>query len=80
MRVPPRQIKSVVKNVISNLVPSVNVDELRLPGKSCAAYMRSHEIPTISDVHKATKLIDAQQWHLNSDVAQPCNSKRKWHS
>ena len=33
MRVPPRQMKSVVKNVISNLVPSVNVDELRLPGR-----------------------------------------------
>ena len=67
MRVPPRQIKSVVKNVIGNLVPSVNVDEFRLPGKSCAAYMRSHEMPTISDVHKATKLMHAQQWHLNSD-------------
>ena len=32
IRVPPRQIKSVVKNVISNLVPSVNVDELCLRG------------------------------------------------
>ena len=36
-------------------------------GKSCAAYMRSHEMPTISDVHKATMLMHAQQWHLNSD-------------
>ena len=67
MRVPPRQIKSVVKNVISNLVPSVNVGEFHLPGKSCAAYMHSHEMPTISNVHKATKLMQAQQWHLNSD-------------
>ena len=56
MRVPPGQIKSVVKSVISNLVPSVNVAELRLPGKSCAAYMRSHEMSTISDVHKATQV------------------------
>ena len=56
MRVPPGQNKSVVKNVISNLLPSVsvNVDKLHLPGKSCAAYMRSHEMPTISNVHKAT--------------------------
>ena len=67
MRVPPGQIKSLVKNVISNMVPSANVDELRLPGKSCAAYMRSYEMPTISDVQKATKLTQAQQWHLNSD-------------
>ena len=65
--VPPGQIKSVVKNVISNMVPSANVDELRLPGKSCAAYMRSYEMPTISDLQKATKLTQAQQWHLNSN-------------
>ena len=62
MCVPPRQIKSVV-----NLVPSVNVDKLRLPGKSCAAYMHCHEMPIISDIHKATMLMHAQQWHLNSD-------------
>ena len=42
------------------------MDELRLPGKSCAAYMRGHEMPTISDIHKAV-LMHAQQWHLNSD-------------
>lgn len=60
LRIPPRQIKSVVKNVISNLLPSVNVDELCLPGKSCAGYMRSEEMPTISNVHKATTLTKAQ--------------------
>ena len=67
MRIPPRQIKTVVRNVISNLLPSVDAEKLRLPGKSCAAYMRSDEMPTISSVQKATELIQAQQWHLNSD-------------
>ena len=54
---------------VTYIVPSVNVVELHLSEKSCAACMRSHEMPTISDVHKATKLMHAQQWHLNSDGA-----------
>ena len=67
MRLPPGQIKAVVRNVITHLVPHVDSGKLRLPGKSCATYMRSQEMPTISRVHKATDLIQTQQWHLNSD-------------
>ena len=41
MHIPPAQIKTVVANVITCLNPMADMDELRLPGKSCAAYMRS---------------------------------------
>ena len=67
MRVPPAQIKTVVTNVISYLNPSVDIDILRLPGKSCATYMRSQEMPTISQAQKANELMQKDQWLLNSD-------------
>lgn len=67
MRMPPSQIKTVVKNVINHLIPSVDDTELRLPGKSCAAYMRSQEMPTISQAQKASELLKNDQWLLNSD-------------
>ena len=67
MRIPPAQIKTVVTNVISCLNLSVDIDGLRLPGKSCAAYMRSQEMPTISRAQKANELMQKDQWLLNSD-------------
>ena len=67
MRIPPGQIKTVVANVISCLNLSVDVNALRLPGKSCAAYMRRQEMPTISRAHKANELLKEDGWLLNSD-------------
>lgn len=67
MRIPPAQIRAVVTNVVSCLIPSIDVGELRLPGKSCAAYMRSQEMPTISRAQKANELMHEDQWLLNSD-------------
>ena len=67
MKIPPAQIKTVISNVICHLVPSIQTDDLRLPGKSCANYMRSQEMPTISEVQKASELMQEKQWHLNSD-------------
>ena len=67
MRLPPRQIEAVVKNVIMYLVPHMDTKKLRLPQKSCASYMRSQEMATISRVQKAADLMQSQQWHLNSD-------------
>ena len=34
----------------------MNVDQLRLPQKSCAGYMRQEELRTICNAHKATML------------------------
>ena len=67
MHISPSKIRAVVTNVISHLIPSVNDSQLRLPGKSCAAYMRSQEMPTISQAQKASELMKSDQWCLNSD-------------
>ena len=45
----------------------MDTKKLRLPQKSCASYMRSQEMATISRVQKAADLMQSQQWHLNSD-------------
>ena len=67
MRIPPGQIKTMVTNVISCLNLSVDVNALRLPGKSCAAYMRRQEMLTISRAQKADELLKEDGWLLNSD-------------
>ena len=67
MHVPPAQIRTMVTNVISYLNPSVDIDELRLPGKSCPTYIRSQEMQTISQAQKANELMQKDQWLLNSD-------------
>ena len=54
-RIPPAQIK-LMQNVLQRMRPSVNVDKIRLPGKSCASCM----------MHKSAELSKQQQWHLNS--------------
>ena len=54
-------------NVISYLKPSVDIDKLCSPGKSCATYMHSQEMPTISQVQKANELMQNDRWLLNSD-------------
>ena len=53
MRIPPGRIRPIIENVIRSLLPSVSLENIRLPKKSCAFYMRSKEMPTIR--------------HLNSD-------------
>ena len=57
----------MVTNVITCLNLTADMDRLRLPGKSCASYMRSQEMPTISQAQKADELIKNDQWLLNSD-------------
>ena len=57
----------MVTNVINHLIPSVHETELRLPGKSCAAYTRRQEMPTFSQAQKASELMKNDRWLLNSD-------------
>lgn len=63
----PDQVRSIVATVLGKLCPSINIASLKLPGKSCANYMRMGEMPTVSDVHKATSLTELNQGHFNSD-------------
>ena len=64
----PEKISTTISSVLNKLCPSIDTSSLKLPSKSCANYMRQAEMPTISNVHKATNLTNtAQQGHINSD-------------
>ena len=84
MCLPPAQIKTVVRNIISHLFPSIQAEKVRLPGKSCASYMRHEEMPTVSRVQKHSELLQSQEWHLNSDGTTLQQQKKvgffnQWH-
>ena len=55
-QVPVSKIASIIRSVLKCFNPSLNVDQLRLPQKTCAGYMRREELKTICDAHKATML------------------------
>ena len=50
---PVSKITIIIQNALKCFDPSVNLDEIRLPKKSCAAYMRQAELKTVCDCHKA---------------------------
>ena len=58
-------------------MPSLKLNDVRLPSKSCAAYMCSAEMSTISSLQKATELAKSEQWCLNSDGTTL--QQAKWH-
>ena len=65
MKIPPGKIQPIICNVLAHF--NFDVDSIQLPSRSCAAYMRSSEMPTICQFHKANELKNAKEWHLNSD-------------
>ena len=65
-RVPPGKIRDIVKSVLEIMVPSIEVDDLQLPGRSCANYMRREELPTMSRAHKAHELGGSTSLDLGS--------------
>ena len=69
-QIPPGKIKSTIKAVLGCFFPSLNLDCLQLPSESCAAYMRRHELTTLSLAHKATSVLkqaETGMMHLNTD-------------
>ena len=71
-QIPASKVDSIIKSVVKCFQPSINVDELKLPKKSCASYMRKEELKTICNAHKATVICKdyaAKQkgLHLNTD-------------
>ena len=52
-QVPVTKITDIIRTVLKCFNPSMNVEELRLPKKTCASYMRKEELKIISDTHKA---------------------------
>ena len=47
------KIADIIRTVLKCFNPSMNVEELKLPKKTCASYMRKEELKTINDAHKA---------------------------
>jgi len=54
--VPASSISNIVKSVVKYFNPSVDVENLVLPQRSCASYMCRDELRIISNAHKATVL------------------------
>ena len=51
-QIPVSKITDIIRTVLKCFNPSMNVEELRLPKKTCASYMRKEELKIISDAHK----------------------------
>jgi hypothetical protein len=64
---PPDKISSSIKLMLQHFLPHIDIDEVQLPQKSCAKYMRQNELCTINDIHKVTELSNSKAFHLNSD-------------
>uniref|UniRef100_A0A1X7T216 Uncharacterized protein n=1 Tax=Amphimedon queenslandica TaxID=400682 RepID=A0A1X7T216_AMPQE len=56
--VPASQITDIVKTVVKAFNPSIDVEQIKLPTKPCASYMRKDEMKTVSAAHKATLLTE----------------------
>ena len=52
-QLPPAKISSIIKSILENFLPPLDVDKLRLPGESCASYMRREELTTVNLAHNA---------------------------
>ena len=74
MSIPPARIKLIIENVFNCLLPGF--ENLKFPKKSCAAYMRSKEMPALSSMHKGSQLSKSKEWHLNSDGTTLHQSKK----
>ena len=70
-QVPVSKINDVIRHVLRCFNLGVNVDDLQLPKRSCATYMRKEELKTICEAHKATVISElasqSKQLHLNTD-------------
>ena len=70
-QVPSSKIPSVIKTVIKCFFPAIDVEELKLPQRACADYMRRDELETVSSAHKAMILCEQaankQGFYMNTD-------------
>lgn len=70
-QVPVSKIADIIQHVLKCFNPTGNVEDLQLPKRSCASYMRKEELKTISDAHKATVISElstqSKQLRLNTD-------------
>ena len=77
-QLPPSKIASTIKSVLKSFLPSLDVDNLKLPGESCASYMRRQELTTVNLAHNAASLLDqAQSGCLNLNCDGTTLSQKK---
>ena len=74
-QVPPAKIEFIIKSVMKCFLPSLNIDELKLPRERCAGYMRREELKMVSMAHKACTFIESDSLSLNSDGTTKCLKK-----
>ena len=75
-QVPVSKIADIIRSVLKCFNPTVNIEELELPKKSCASYMRKEELSTISNAHKATVICNhSKELHINTDGTTKCQKK-----
>ena len=65
------KIAGIIKSVIKCFLPTIDVEDLQLPQRACADYMRKDELEVISNAHKATVLCEhaakKQGFLMNTD-------------
>ena len=66
-QLPPAKISSTVKCILKTFLPSLDVDKLKLPGESCASYMRREELTSVNLAHNAATLLQSDSLNLNCD-------------
>ena len=77
-QLPPAKIASTIKSVLKSFLPLLDVDSLKLPGESCALYMRRQELTTVNLAHNAVSLLDqAQSGCLNLNCDGTTLSQKK---
>ena len=64
-QLPPAKVSSTIRSVLKSFLPSLDVDKLKLPGESCASYMRREELTTVA--HNAAQLLQSDSLNLNCD-------------
>ncbi len=70
-QIPTTKISDIIKSVLTCFDPSLDVEQIKLPHRSCAGYMRREELRTVADAHKVAVLCEDARldipFHLNSD-------------
>ena len=67
-QVPASKILDIIRSVLKCFNPSMDVDKLKLPKKTCASDMRKAELHIINNAHKAHVICkEGDGIHLNTD-------------
>lgn len=66
-QLPPAKVTSTIRTALKSFLPLLDVDTLKLPGETCASYIRREELTTVNLAHNAAKLLESNSLNLNCD-------------